>query len=345
LIIILRNNKALEGGIVIVNESPPAKITPSGTENSSSSINNNTATTTKIGSHSSFSDTASTTTVPPLRRSAISDDWIRKCATHVSSELVVPFEIADGFRGYRLGDCVRRCVGCPANRGLPCLANEYQYRECRRTGTAVANDNGTAASAMIAEHRPTTGPCRSTADCVPLAGLGGNLTYLLELLEGRRSNPAFKKPNDDVLVIHLRLGDIIERSKATPAEMLLRGADPVHSVNMKERYANGIRSVSEYLDNIEESGLRKVSIVGGSHRPDAYKKSRVYAVCLKRAIEKAMGPSTQVEMQLDGSDPDRDFYYVVHAKRLVISAGGYSGMMGRVAKLLGGELVGRTFGT
>jgi hypothetical protein len=117
---------------------------------------------------------------------------------------------------------------------------------------------------------------------------------------------------------------------------LNKGGNPAqHKTNH-----NAIKSVYELLSNIQDSGFSKVSIVGGSHQPDYYKKSRVYAGCIHRALRKA---GLQVTMQLDSCDPDHDFYYVSHASKLVVSGGAFSRLMGQLVEYHGGEVIGRQF--
>ena len=49
-------------------------------------------------------------------------------------------------------------------------------------------------------------------------------------------------------------------------------------------------------------------------------------------------------MRLEGTHPDVDFYYISHASQVVVSAGGYSNLMGKLAEHRGGKIVGRSFG-
>ena len=161
---------------------------------------------------------------------------------------------------------------------------------------------------------------------------------VLELMQERRSDPSFKTPDEDELVIHLRLGDVVENSPSDVETMLIKGAVPRHSAAYGSR--SSIKSVYEYLSNIADSGSSKVTIVGGSHHPDNYRKSRVYANCLWQSIEKA---GYIVGMQVDGSDPDHDFYFMASARKIAVSTGGFSRLVGRLVELSGGTIVGRSF--
>ena len=103
-------------------------------------------------------------------------------------------------------------------------------------------------------------------------------------------------------------------SESDVKTMLIHGANPAHVPIFK----TGIKSVYEYLMNMEESGSQKVVIIGGSHFPNLFRKSRVYAGCLERALIQA---GYNVTMRLDGGDPDHDFYFMSHAKKIIIAAG------------------------
>jgi hypothetical protein len=166
----------------------------------------------------------------------------------------------------------------------------------------------------------------------------GNLTIVDEILkQAEQSDASFVRPSSDTLVLHWRLGDVIENSATTVVDMLLRGGDPWHT----STYKSAIKSIEEYLSDIASSGLTKLEIRGGSHDPHFYQKSRLYAGCLARAIQTA--GYTNVNIQLEGSDPDHDFYFIGHAKHLSVSSGGFSRLLGTMAKRHGGRIVGREF--
>jgi hypothetical protein len=166
--------------------------------------------------------------------------------------------------------------------------------------------------------------------------LGGNLLALDEIF-GRFENVyGYEKPDADALLVHLRLGDKIENADATVYTMLTKGSDPFGNPAFK----GGIKSIYEYLDNVRQANSSSIIIIGGSQLPDMYRKSRVYADCLKQALEST---GKDVTMTLDGGDADRDFYYMSHARKLVVSTGGFSRFIGALVLRHGGEVIGRWF--
>jgi hypothetical protein len=251
-----------------------------------------------------------------------SREWIDGCVRELEASKLEPFKVL--WRRYVLGDCIKQCRNCYM---LKCVRHPEKtkqkgsgcYQKTPRNDTFAALYHFRACKA----NRPE---------------VDGNLTIVDQILkEAEQRDPGFLKPPPDTLVMHLRLGDVIENSKSTVADMLAVGGDPWHT----DTYKSAIKRIDEYLSDIEASGLSKIVIRGGSHDPNYYEKSRVYAGCLSRAIQSA--GYTSLSTQLEGSDPDHDFYFIGWAKHLSVSSGGFSRLMGTMAKRHGGRMVGREF--
>ena len=236
-----------------------------------------------------------------------SEEWVHNCTQDLSSrteaegEWDVPHSIA-------LGDCIKFCK-C-YHRPLPNTSFNKLYHKRACHGGPLSAGNGRF-----------------------------NLSIIDEVHAIQGKNPSlFMIPEPEALVIHLRLGDIVETSKSTVEQMLISGANPG---KRPRKFQKGLKSIHEVLDNIHSSKATIVHIVGGSHKKHFWKKSRVYAGCLHRAIQTA---GHNVTMRLEGTHPDVDFYYISHASQVVVSAGGYSNLMGKLAEHRGGRIVGRSFG-
>lgn len=50
-----------------------------------------------------------------------------------------------------------------------------------------------------------------------------------------------------------------------------------------------------------------------------------------------------VSLQLLEGTPEQDFYYMSHARQLVVGVGGFSRIIGKMVKYHGGTIIGRTF--
>ena len=136
---------------------------------------------------------------------------------------LVPFAIKPEWHDFRLGDCIKMCeeymkyTGAQLHKGTT-LMEQYHKQAC-------GEDN---------------------ANYV----LGGNFSIISKLFQQRNSDTSFKTPEEDELVIHLRLGDVIEFSKANVETMLIEGASPFHH----KSFTNSIKSAYEYIADIANSG-------------------------------------------------------------------------------------------
>jgi hypothetical protein len=239
------------------------------------------------------------------------DEWMRWCADPRKRSQFRPFSSRKKWEGYRLGDCIKMCSGCPTTDDFPhmahwTLAGEYYDLGCDPEGPQYHIKRG-------------------------------NETLLDEIIERRTGKPGFKKPPPKAMVIHLRLGDKMEDASASLEEMIRDGADPGHR---SFQGLHAIKSIYEFLTNIAESGLSRVIIRGGSQLPNRYKVSKHYAYCLKLATAKA---GYNVTMNLEEADADADFYFMVHAKHIIVSVGGFSRYIGHSVVRRGGILYGRYF--
>jgi hypothetical protein len=240
-----------------------------------------------------------------------SDEWVQDCTqdlsvqnNNINGEWDIPFDIA-------IGDCIKFCR-C-YHRSLPDTALNKMFfkRSCPLERSDPNN------SRSVGKY---------------------NVSIIDEIHEKQSHYPNFTVPEPEALVIHLRLGDIIETTESIVEDILKDGASPGYLSN---NFPLAIKSIHELLDNIHTSNAETVHIVGGSHKKQFWRKSRVYAGCIHRAIQTA---GYNVTMNLEGRHPDQDFYYMSHASQLVVSAGGFSNLMGQLVEHRGGKIIGRSFG-
>jgi len=69
------------------------------------------------------------------------------------------------------------------------------------------------------------------------------------------------------------------------------------------------------------------------------KTARTRSACLG-IFEKA---GYRASLEVNNATPDQDFYRMSHAKHIVVSSGGYSGLVGRNSERHGGRIYGRFF--
>ena len=240
-----------------------------------------------------------------------SNEWVHDCVQDLSGSQAEADGEWDVIYKIAIGDCIKFCRCYHGSLPNTTFNNIYHGKTC-----------------------PLTFPSSE------VRGVPGNfsLSIIDEVHEIQRHYPNFTIPEPETLVMHLRLGDILEGSSSNVSELLISGGDPGYPT---KKFRNTIKSIHELLDNIHSSKAKTVHIVGGSHRKEFWRKSRVYAGCLHRAIETA---GYNITMRLEGTHPDIDFYYISHATQMVVSAGGYSNLMGQLVEYRGGKIIGRSFG-
>mmetsp|Transcript_25192 Transcript_25192/g.47823 ORF Transcript_25192/g.47823 Transcript_25192/m.47823 type:complete len:461 (-) Transcript_25192:45-1427(-) len=236
------------------------------------------------------------------------DHWIQACV-HEPRNLT-PFHTYPEWEDYRLGDCVKVCRGCPTPTDHASLADwtiagEYYDLACPPHG-------------FMFEKR-------------------GNETLLDILVDAHEGEPGFTKPDPAAIVVHLRLGDKIELADESVLHILRDGAEPYDT---SFRGYKALKSLYEFLTDIWQSRAPQVVIRGGSQLPNLYEKSKVYAYCIQEAAEKA---GYNVSMNLEEGNADADFFYMSHARKVIVTLGGYSRFIGHAVLRRGGQVFGRLF--
>jgi hypothetical protein len=277
-------------------------------ENRSITIDNNSTTPNEQAQH-------------PEKTWAPSDEWINTCIQEQESnpDLNKPYRVQ--WFAYNLGDCVRFCekrCGILSERSSTkhlSIAGQYWEHGCHQNN---------------------------------IKELGNNITVLMQVFQRIENDTIsfpqpWAQPEKDELVIHIRLGDVMDKpmyigKNTSVFDKLKTGVDTRHGPGYV--YPNGVKSLHQYLESIRQSGLEKVVLRGGSHVPGSFPKSRVYSMCLAKAIRTAGYNITSI--QVDGEDnPDQHFYLMSHAKYFISGTGGYSRLMSELVEKLGGTVVQR----
>lgn len=238
--------------------------------------------------------------------------WFDGCETALinNTKLVHPFVLEPYNIGYRLGDCIRWCTHCET-----CTPRELR------------NETNLTAIRRLAFMYEVT-RCRDYMDLYNLTHIRKELFPVLGQREG------FVRPDPRDVVVHLRLGDVIETQKRNASALLRAGGYGDHP---DFRQIRSIRPFQEYMDILEEikGQYDKVVIVGGSHRSTVFKTGRTYAHCLQRGLAMA---GHKVDLHLDDRSADKDFYFMAHSKFFIGSTGGYSKTMADLATMGGGKV-------
>ena len=137
-------------------------------------------------------------------------------------------------------------------------------------------------------------------------------------------------PKKNVLVIHLRCGDVIDQSKYSVNEFL----------ESEKKYVNGLHYVKtrkyyeEISKKIKKYDIKKIVFVTGFHTIEDHSKSKDYML----KVMKIFKNDYIVEAFID-RDADTDLIYMSNSYYFVKSGGGYSRMIGNLVKLNGNILI------
>ncbi len=143
-----------------------------------------------------------------------------------------------------------------------------------------------------------------------------NYDILLDIVKNR-TQKSEQIPSKDMLVIHLRIGDVIDDMPQTAAEFLS------HEV----KYSNGhnyVKPLSYYqkiIDKIKPLSLSSISLIGGFHKTTSgSRKSLEYVAGVRNFFEKN---GFKVTERIN-FNPDDDFIFMSNALYFTPSGGGFS---------------------
>lgn len=125
-----------------------------------------------------------------------------------------------------------------------------------------------------------------------------------------------KLPKNDTVVIHLRLGDVIEYSKHSPQEHLNKA---LRSNDVKTVY---VKPLSYFLKELAKYDEKNVVFVYGSHFKNLDMTQSIKYVQL--LSQKLSDIGYKCNVYDSDNDPDMDFLYLCFAPNLITTGGGYS---------------------
>jgi hypothetical protein len=149
-----------------------------------------------------------------------------------------------------------------------------------------------------------------------------------------------KTPADDVMVMHFRVGDVIDQTEVPVDEFLNRRINSYYALFKKHPdgwppvYVRCLASLDKALMKTKELGFHKISFVYGFHIKDSIKKSKQYLAGL---MHYAQLEGFKVEM-ITHADADVSFAYACNAKHFIPGGGGFSKLMSKVVKHKGNSV-------
>jgi hypothetical protein len=220
---------------------------------------------------------------------------------NIANDLVHPAEMNEcnlysGYREYRLGDMVR---------------NKHRYK--------IGGED------FHKKHFPYSIACEymdRTSDY-------NNIRILRDIVEKRAFSTSIGYP-DDVAIVHLRVGDVVESNKSSVEEIL---TDYTYiTENSWSNYTPPLRYFESKIEDLRNLGIREVKLLASSHINIPTPKSCQYIFAIKKFFElNGFVVTTQL-----GQPPDSDFLEMCLAKVFIPSTnGGFTKLGSDVSKASG----------
>ena len=156
-------------------------------------------------------------------------------------------------------------------------------------------------------------------------------SILLDIISKRKTTHQY----EDRVVIHLRLGDVINNSEYTVDQFLNNPTYYYHTNEMKTNYVKTIRYYQKVIDKLRKLGINKAIFITGFHQGTDHTKSLEYLSKLTLYFQ-SQGFQCTSRINLD---PDDDFLIMCNSKYFVPSGGGFSKIITEIVKRKGGIVV------
>ena len=158
---------------------------------------------------------------------------------------------------------------------------------------------------------------------------------ILESIVRERTTKTDDLPGDKELIVHLRVGDVVEYNKSSLIEIITKYTH-YNLFSHISNYTCPIRNIQEKLDKLNGDEIEKIILVAGSHHNILTPKSCLYIDVMKKYLE---DKGYNVELRL-GKEPDDDFIFMSNSKYFIPSCGGhYTKLIKVMVKIMGGKVL------
>lgn len=149
----------------------------------------------------------------------------------------------------------------------------------------------------------------------------GRLDILRSII---KKHPSYlkPKPEKDELVVHLRVGNVVEWSGYTVEELLEKKRLYMPKIHGNRCYVKPLSYYEQALNKIDRQ-VKKITLVAGGNLTSKSEKSKEYTQVIKNLFEKSgldVGP-------LCAGTPDDDFVYMCCSKFFLQSGGDFSALV------------------
>jgi hypothetical protein len=141
-------------------------------------------------------------------------------------------------------------------------------------------------------------------------------------------------PSKNDIVIHLRLGDVIEHN---PADLItILSTYTYNDINSHSNYTPPLSYLEDKIKKINQKDVGKLIFVAGSHIEMPTPKSCQYIQIIKRYFE---SKGYNIHMRL-GKKADEDFIFMCNATYYIQSTnGGYTGLIKKMVEHMGNTVL------
>ena len=148
---------------------------------------------------------------------------------------------------------------------------------------------------------------------------------LFEIVKKNRSK--IELPPNDSLIIHLRIGDVIDWEYSGPIDDALEGRDGDFG------YIKTYDYFEEKSKLLEKYNIKKIIIVGGYHTKEDHSRSEEYVRKVVNFLEKL---GYDITLRIDEMSPDEDFLFMSNSKYFLKSGGNYSTILNKMVEMNNG---------
>ena len=164
-----------------------------------------------------------------------------------------------------------------------------------------------------------------------------NFELLNEIVHDFEKKLKMTKPNANEWVVHIRLGDVLEKSKHSVEEHFMNyirsdgiGIPESFYIRPKIFFLNKIKKIAEF-------GIKKVVICTKFHKAErSHEKSSDYINKLVELLEKH---NFDVKLRIGKYSPDEDFIFLANSKYFTYTGGGYSTFASKLVEMRGNILI------
>jgi hypothetical protein len=252
--------------------------------------------------------------------------------TTMTNATSIPAYLPD-YEEYRLGDIVSSTKWREDDLDRESTLIEHHYY--RKDGTVeIYTEVDEEAKETLRDYTFRMFPDSIAAQYLKKTKRINDINVLSDIVDEFATKHETPLPAADVMVMHLRVGDVIDGTDVPVREFFNRRVNSYFALfgiepeGWSPVYVRCLESFDRALKKTKELGFHKIALVYGFHIGYSVKKSRQYLAGLRNY---AHSQGFEVEMITHG-DADVSFAYACNAKHFIPGGGGYSKLISKVVR-------------